>query len=580
MKSLMTRYAPLGVAAGFAVTLAVFTAPALKSAAPKFFNDDPLQSEPATQDAANVKPWDIDLVVDLTLNQFGKPGDATKNVRAQNVNSIDEVPDGAWFTNRAGHVTLTADDVATGPDTTTGPAAGKWTVTSSKSDGITPGFTIKDARGDRWFIKFDPPKYRGMATGTEVAVTKLFWALGYHVPENHIARMTRDQLEIDAKATYTPPGRKKRAMKVSDLDYLLSKAQDETDGSYRVIASKSLPGHVLGGFRFYGTRPDDPNDTVPHEHRRELRGYRVFAAWFNHVDAKAINSLDTLVKDEKGRSIVRHHLLDFGSTLGSGGVWPREGWEGYEYLVEGKMTRKQMVTFGFSPSPWRKMEFYEHPAVGRMPKDNASWRPDDWKPRVPNAAFLRARDDDKFWAATKAAAITDAMVRAAVKTGQFGDEGAEQFLSRAIIERRDAILRTYLVAINPITSPTLAGDGRLTFNNAAVDAKVARQPASYRADWQTLDNATGATRQIGETKTASGAETSMQAPAGLPRENGAFVKVRINAMGGADKSWEKPVDVYFHRSSEGWKLVGLERMPEGNPPAPAPAAQLTSSRPS
>ncbi len=143
MKSLVTRYAPLGVAAGFAVTLAVISGPVLKSAAPKFFNDDPLQAEPASQDASKVKPWDIDLVVDLTLNQFGHPGDSTTNVRAQNVNSIDEVPDGAWYTNRAGSAPLTADDVATGPDTTNGPAPGKWTVVSSKSDGITPGFTIR-----------------------------------------------------------------------------------------------------------------------------------------------------------------------------------------------------------------------------------------------------------------------------------------------------------------------------------------------------------------------------------------------------------------------------------------------------
>lgn len=577
MKSLVTRYAPLGVAAGFAVTFAVLSGPVLKSAAPKFFNDDPLQSEPATQDASKVKPWDIDLVVDLTLNQFAHPGDPTPNVRAQNVTSIDEVADGAWFTNRAGRVTLTADDVATGPDTTEGPAPGKWTVVSSKSDGITPGFTIKDSRGERWFIKFDPPNYRGMATGTEVVVTKLFWALGYHVPENHIATLKRGELEISDKATYTPPGRKKRAMKASDLDNLLAKAQAERDGSYRVIASRALPGEVLGGFRFYGTRPDDPNDTVAHEHRRELRGYRVFAAWFNHVDAKAINSLDTLVKDEHGHATVRHHLLDFGSTLGSGGVWPREGWEGYEYLVEGKQTRKQMVTFGFSPSPWRKLEFYEHSAIGRMPKDNTDWRPDEWKPRVPNAAFVRARADDKFWAATKAAAISDAMIRAAVHAGQFGDEGAEAFLTRALIERRDAILRTYLVGINPITAPALAADGRLTFSNAAVDAKVARQPAGYRAVWSEFDNATGATQPLGDTTSASGAETSLQAPAALARAKSGFMKVQISATGGADKSWEKPVDVYFHRTADGWKLVGLERMPEGNAPA-APAGAPSASK--
>ena len=73
------------------------------------------------------------------------------------------MPDSSWLTNRAGNRALTPEDVAKGPDTSAGPAPGTWTVTSSKSDGVTPGFTIKDANGQRWFLKFDPPGYRGMA---------------------------------------------------------------------------------------------------------------------------------------------------------------------------------------------------------------------------------------------------------------------------------------------------------------------------------------------------------------------------------------------------------------------------------
>src|SRR4029079_7480977 len=88
--------------------------------------------------------------------------------RAKNINTVDEVPDSAWFTNRAGRRALTPEDVAKGPDTSAGPAPGTWTITSSKSDGVAPGFTVKDANGQRWFLKFDPPGYRAMATGTEV----------------------------------------------------------------------------------------------------------------------------------------------------------------------------------------------------------------------------------------------------------------------------------------------------------------------------------------------------------------------------------------------------------------------------
>ena len=70
---------------------------------------------------------------------------AERRRRAQNLNTVDEVPDSSWFTNRAGHRPLTPEDVASGPDTSDGPAPGTWTITSSKSDGVTPGFTVKDS---------------------------------------------------------------------------------------------------------------------------------------------------------------------------------------------------------------------------------------------------------------------------------------------------------------------------------------------------------------------------------------------------------------------------------------------------
>ena len=255
------------------------------------------------------------------------------------------------------------------------------------------------------------------------------------------------------------------------------------------MASKALPGKPVGRVRFVDTRPDDPNDIVPHQDRRELRAYGVFAAWLNHVDAKAINSLDVLVS-ENGKSFVRHYLIDFGSALGSGGVGPADYWAGAEYLVQPRDVARQMVSFGFSVPKWRTTPFYEASAIGRLPQQNTDFNPELWKPRVPNQAFLHARSDDKFWAAQKLAALTTDMIRAAVRAGEFGDPAAEAFLVRALAERRDAIGRAYLTAVNPISEPALDAEGMLTFKNAAVEADVARRPSEYRATWSKFDNAT------------------------------------------------------------------------------------------
>jgi hypothetical protein len=310
--------------------------------------------------------------------------------------------------------------------------------------------------------------------------------------------------------------------------------------------------------RFFGTRPDDPNDIIPHEDRRELRGYGVFAAWLNHVDAKAINSLDTLVT-ENGRSFVRHHLIDFGSSLGSGGVAPADYWAGEEYLVQTRGVPKQMLAFGFAFPKWHTTAFYEAPSIGRLPLHNADFNPDLWKPRVPNQAFLHARADDKFWAARKLASLTTEMLRAAVHAGQFGDAASEEFLVRALAERRDAIARTYLTAVNPVSDFVLDDCGVLAFTNAAVDGDFAKAPRGYRAVWSTFDNATGATERIGET---SNTTTYLAAPAGLPRGDAAFLKVALSAIGTSYPSWATPVDAYFQLRHGAWRLVGFERIQE------------------
>lgn len=527
---------------------------ATRAAGPTFFPDDPLWNEPVTQDVTDATRYEPDLIYQSLENLFGEPGDPVLGKRAQNVNTVDEVPDGPFYVNRAGRMPLTPELVARASNTGSGPAEGPWRIMSGKSDGVTPGFTIRDAADDLWFIKFDPPGWRGMATGTEITAAKLFWAVGYHTAEYSLERLVPSNLVLDPEARITPMGEVERRMNEGDIDALLSRAMRDPDGSYRVIASKAAPGRPVGRIRFAGTRADDPNDVVPHEHRRELRGYYVFAAWLNHVDVKGINSLATLVT-ENGRTFIRRYLLDFGSTLGSGATHPRRHWEGYEGLIEeGGDVWRRTVALGFLVPKWRTMDFYESPSVGRLPPDHTDWSPEHWEPHITNAAFRHARADDKFWAARKLMFITDAMIDAAVAEGRFGDEQSENMLVKMIRDRRDRILQTYLPAVNPVVDPRLTAKG-LIFGNAAVDAKVAPAPSGYVAEWFTFDNATGETKPLGQTK---GAASPLSAPT-LPAVD--FVKVELRAAPGAPEPWTAPVSIYFRRAGAAWELVGFERLP-------------------
>jgi hypothetical protein len=435
-------------------------------------------------------------------------------------------------------------------------------MVTRKATGASAGFTITDERGGRYFLKFDPPGDPEIGSATEVIVTRFFHALGYHVPQASIATLRPQDLAIAPDATVRTPSGSRRRMRQSDIDEQLRRAYRNPDGTYRVVAGESLPGRSLEGFKYEGTRSDDPNDVIPHEDRRELRGLRVFSAWLSHTDAKAINSLDALIT-EGGRSYVRHHLIDFNAALGSAGVGPKERRDGYEYIAETGPAKKALPAFGFYVRPWMTVDYPEYRGLGRF--EAKRFVPEQWRPRVPNPAYVRSRADDTFWAARKLMALSDDLIRAAVRTGQLGDPKSEQYLADTLMMRRDTIGRAWLTSVNPVVDPALAADGVLTFRNAAVQHVGAPAPSSYTAVWHSFDNATGQTRRIGETQ---GTGEQVRAPAGLPDASGTFVRVDISSTGGAHPAWSAPVHAYFRRVGGGWKLVGFDRMPDAPPMRP------------
>jgi hypothetical protein len=528
---------------------------------PKFLSDDPLTREPDTQDASKTQEWEIGLTADLTLNLFGKPGDPTTNVRAQNANSIDEVPDSSWFTNRIYARPLTTDELARGAATSEGPAPGKWTIIRAKVAGTAPGFTIRDEKGDVWFISMDAKGNPVAATAANVVASRIFWALGYNQVEIHLTKVAPANVVIGDKVTIPAHG-KRRRFTAGDLNAVFARSHRGADGSYRAVAARGLPGRVIGGFKYYGTRPDDPNDVIPHEHRRELRALQVFGGWTNLVDMKAGNTLDTVIT-ENGRSIVRHYLQDVGSTFGTGSLERREYDDGHEYLYEGGPTAKRLFTMGFYIQPWQTVSYEKVPEIGRFTAD--AFEPAEWKPRVPVGALSRIRPDDELWAALRVIAFSDEHIRAVVKTGQYTDARAEKLLADILIKRRDTIGRFYTAKVNPLTRFALDGSGVLTFENPAVRARYADAPkGGYTATFARFDNAARTAQPIGGAVTS--ATERIQAPSDVPRGSGSFLKVSVAAVDAAHAAWAKPVDVYFRATGSGWQLVGVERVPEGNAP--------------
>ncbi|MFQ5600289.1 MAG: hypothetical protein ACE5G2_07015 [Candidatus Krumholzibacteriia bacterium] len=435
-------------------------------------------------------------VLDYTIyTQIEQILDAPRNLRklagkpkqALNVTPLDEIQDSTWFENHIGIRDITPEEMRQGPNDPDGPdIRGPWIIVRAKTQGVTPGFTIEGPRGARYVIKFDPAAFPELATGAEAISTRFLWAIGYHVPQNYIVHFDPGILEIGPKAKVRR-GRKKRSMTRQDLDRVLAKVPRNADGTLRAIASRFISGTPLGPPPWAGRRKDDPNDVIPHEHRRELRAYRVFCSWLHHNDSREINAADFYVEEE-GRHFVKHYLIDFGATLGSRSYEENLRSEGFEYVIDfGEMTRS-IATAGLYERPWTRMEYPEIRGVGRFEAEH--FDPGSWKPDYPNPAFENITARDGFWGAKIVMRFDDELIRKAVEAAEFTDPRATDYVTEILIERRDRVVRYWFQKVNPLDGFEAATTPRgpvLRFEDLAVNHGLV-EPRRYRVAIQSPDN--------------------------------------------------------------------------------------------
>jgi hypothetical protein len=407
---------------------------------------------------------------------------------AWNVNSVDEVPNSSWFTNRIGFFPMTPVEVARGAcrdapplDPNTGP----WMVTGSKGDGVHPGFQIRAADGRRYLLKLDGESQPLQATSGDVIGSRLFHAAGYFTPCNEIVFFPEELLQIAPTATIQTDVGRKVPLTQAHLELLLRQAWRRADGTIRAMASRMLPGEPIGPFRYEGTRPDDPNDVVPHQKRRELRGAKLLAAWINRGDMREQNTLDMVVEAE-GRRFVRHHMLDWSDALGSG--WREEritrrlgtGATGHLDLDH---VLVDVVSLGLYPRPWNHATLT--PEAESFPYFSADgFAPESWRGGYSNPAFVEMTMRDALWAARIIARFSDEHMRAIVAEARLEDQRAADYLVATLAARRDTILRHYMARGSSLADFTLeprSPDGRQSFCfvDLAVRARSADPAATF-----------------------------------------------------------------------------------------------------
>lgn len=526
---------------------------------PRFYPDDPVWIDPDMRDIPPVATFELSKSYEFIYESFR--GSARSYGPALNVNTLGEVPDSSWFTNRLGRRDMSIAEIVRGPDRVDGPAAGTWYVTGRPDAGITPKFTITDARGDTYLIKLDPADFPELPSSGELISTKIFHAIGYHVPEDFIVTFDRARLAIAPGAKLRTKTGGKRLIEMSDIDAWLRNTPRAPDGTIRALASRYVPGKVVGQFRYTGTRPDDPNDIYPHERRRELRGMRVFAAWLNHDDARSINSIDAYV-EENGRRYIRHYVQDFGSTLGSATTSPQQPRGGYEYLIEPDKIGKGLVGLGLWRRGWMNVRYSQHPSLGTIEAD--FFEPQNWKAEYPQPAFDQMDAADAFWAARIASRFTDAMIRAVVDAARLSDSAAARTLAEVIIRRRDKVVAYWIVQTNPLDDFVVdeSIDGtHLTFDNAAVRVGAADAGATYTVRWAQFDNVAGLEQPIPAGAPVADERVKIPTEAwGPPDQAGVrYAIAALETVHPHHAAWKNAISVTLRNRRGEVDIVGIQR---------------------
>jgi hypothetical protein len=333
-------------------------------------------------------------------------------------------------------------------------ADGDWLVDKGKTDGSSLGFRV-NIKGKKYLFKVDTDAPERPSAASTIGAAA-YNAVGFYTSCEQVVYFRPSLLKLK-------PGLKSKGnfggeqpFDQKALDRLVALAPKIGD-KVRFQTSAWLPGQLLGPFRYVRVRSDDPNDAIPHDERRELRGGRILAAWLDHFDAREQNTLDTWIADRKdppdsSPGHVVHYYLDTSDCLGSAWDWEQISRRlGHSYVVDWSDIGRDFVTLGIPLRPWD----VAHKTPGREKFnyfDVDRFEPDAWKNEYANPAFDRMTERDAAWMARILSAFSPELVRSLAEMGRFEHPQDMEFLAGVLEGRLDKILERYLTHLSPLSS--------------------------------------------------------------------------------------------------------------------------------
>jgi hypothetical protein len=490
---------------------------------------------------------------------------------AVNANSLDEVPDSAWFTNRMNHHVPSDAELARGackpelmldPDTT---PDGAWVIDKGKTDGSSPGFRVSIAGKGKYLLKGEPPEQPERPSAASVIGAAVYSTVGFNTSCEQVVYFRPSVLKLTPGLIHKGNFGGDEPFDQKVVDKILHDTAHRGD-LVRMQASAWLPGYLVGPFTYTGTRPDDPNDVIPHDDRRELRGGRLIAAWLDHFDAREQNSMDSWMADgpdakskpDSSPGHVVHYYLDTSDCLGSEWDWEQISRRlGYSYLADWGDMARDLVTLGIPTRPWDRVR--HEPGMEIFGFFNVKdFVPDEWKNEYPNPAFSRMTERDGAWMARILARFSPDMVSTLAQMGRFSDPRRTAYLTTVLQGRLDKILERYLTHLSPLADVEVVGDQVCAENMAEMHRLRPREAFRYEAWLRSHGEYVRAlpVTRSGESRVC--VSVTHVAPDGGPGDESPERYVQVRVVDGVAQG-PLLAHLYDLGPARGFRLVGLER---------------------
>jgi hypothetical protein len=347
----------------------------------------------------------------------------------------------------------------------------------------TPDATvITDARGLAYELLVDPEGREGMRTAAAAVSSRLLHALGYRTPEVHIIA--------------------------------------SHDGR-RAAATRWPPGIDLGPTPIARTRPDDPNDYLPHLDRRTLRVLFHLTAW---IDMRRLRPrlLRDVYVGKPGRGHVKHYVVGLDGALGA---------ENY----------RDALAWANNPDRQDSNFFLRMFSLGMSPP----FEPTD-----------RVLPGDTFWITKRLAAVDGRTIDLALDAAKL-EEGPRKWLRGRLAKRRTTLLAYGYEQATPCDVSQLAEATDKTpahlkiLDWAIFQGFTPTSQRSYRVRFLSDD---GEPLVPDRGIAATGGLTSVTLPDSLLSTD--YFVVQVLALVGRHES-PRPLEVHIRSVQKQFRLVGV-----------------------